>query len=123
MELIVVTDDDLNRLERRFGPGVRRMGPWNSDGIFGYCSVPIIVVEKAAEALENPDLAVALSRLKHMTEQTKPFIELLETFGSILIERVVAAYRECSLELITGTHVAPKRPRPQTRAMSFTAAA
>ncbi len=123
MEVIVVTDDDLNRLQKRFGPGVRRMGPWNSDGIFGYSSVPIIAVEKGAEALEHPNLAVALSRLKHTTEQTKPFIELLETFGPALIDRIVAAYKECSPELITGTRLAPKPLRPDTRARSVATAA
>jgi len=95
MEAIVLTDDELRRLETRFGPVVRQMGPWNSDGVFGYASVPIVAVEKAAEALENPDLLVALPRLR-TPERTKTFIELLEDFGAILIERIVAAYREFS---------------------------
>ena len=72
------------------------MGPWNSDGVFGYASVPIVAVEKAAETLENPNLLVALPRLR-ATEQTKTFIELLEDFGSVLVERIVGAYREFSL--------------------------
>jgi len=120
---IIVPDDDLNRLEKRFGPGVRRMGPWNSDGIFGYSCVPIIAVERAAEALENPDLAVALSRLKHTTEQAKPFIELLETFGPALIERIVAVYGECSIELMTGTRLAPKPPDQEARKVSVVSGA
>ena len=65
MQTIVLTDDELIVLEKRFGPRVRQMGPWNSDGTFGYSSIPIAAVEKAAESLENPDLMVALSRLKH----------------------------------------------------------
>lgn len=76
------------------------MGPWTSDGTFGYSNVPIVAVEKAAEALENPHLMEALSRLEHTPERTKPFIELLETFGPALIEKIVAAYRECSVELL-----------------------
>jgi len=32
MEEIVVAEDDLRRLEKRFGPEVRLMGAWNSDG-------------------------------------------------------------------------------------------
>jgi hypothetical protein len=95
MEAIVLTDDELKRLEKRFGPAVRRMGPWNSDGVFGYESVPIVAVERATEALQNPDLIVALPRLKRTPEQTKPFIELLETFGHALVEKIVAANREC----------------------------
>lgn len=96
MEAIVLTDDELKRLETRFGAVVRQMGPWNSDGVFGYASVPIVAVEKAAESLEDPDLLVALPRLR-TPERTKTLIELLEDFGSVLVERIVAAYREFSL--------------------------
>jgi len=96
MEAIVLTDDELKRLERRFGPVVRQMGPWNSDGVFGYASVPIVAVKKAAETLENPSPLVALPRLR-TPERTKTFIELLEDFGSVLVERIAAAYRESSL--------------------------
>jgi hypothetical protein len=96
MEAIFLTDDELKRLETRFGPVVRQMGPWNSDGVFGYASVPIVAVEKAAETLENPNLLIALPRLR-MPERTKTFIELLEDFGSVLVERIVDAYKEFSL--------------------------
>ena len=102
MEAIVITSDELAGLERRFGPRVLQMGLWNSDGTFGYSSIPMAALEKAAESLQNPDLAVALSRLKHTPEQTKTFIDLLQTFGPSLVERIVAAYRECSLEWIAG---------------------
>ena len=96
MEAIVLTDDELKRLETRFGPVVRQMGPWNSNGDFGYASVPVAAVEKAVEALENPNLLVALLRLR-TPERTKTFIELLEDFGSVLVERIVDKYRESSL--------------------------
>jgi hypothetical protein len=95
MEAIVLTDDDLKRLETRFGPVVRKMGPWNSDGIFGYESVPIAAVERAAEALHNPNLLVALPRLR-TPERTNTFIELLDDCGPVLAERIVSAYREFS---------------------------
>ena len=95
MEAIVLTDDELKRLEIRFGPVVRKMGPWISDGIFGYASVPIVAVEKAAETLANSDLLTAL-RLR-TPEATKTFFELLEDFGSVLVERIVDAYREFCL--------------------------
>lgn len=93
MEAIILTDDELKRLETRFGPVVRQMGPWNSDGIFGYASVPIVAVEKAAETLANPDLLTALPRLR-TPEGTQTFVELLEDFGSVLVERIVDAYRQ-----------------------------
>jgi hypothetical protein len=48
------------------------MGSWNSDGTFGHSVVPVVVVEKAAEALVNPDLTMALSRLMQTPERTKP---------------------------------------------------
>ena len=95
MEAIVLTDDDLKRLETRFGPVVRQMGPWNSDGVFGYESVPMAAVEWAAEALENPNLLAALPRLR-TPEPTQTFIELLDNFDSVLVERIVSAYREFS---------------------------
>jgi hypothetical protein len=123
MKVIVVTDDELQRLEKRFGSGVRHMGPWNSDGTFGYTSVPMVAVEKAAEALENPDLMVVLSRLGHTSEGTKPFIELLETFGPALIERIVAAYKECPVESITATRLASKPIGSETRRISVATAA
>jgi hypothetical protein len=96
MEAIVLTDDDLRRLETRFGPVVRQMGPWNSDGVFGYASVPVAAVEKAVEPLENPNLLRALPRLR-TPERTKTLLELLEDFGSVLVEKIAEAYREFSL--------------------------
>jgi hypothetical protein len=93
MEAIVLTDDELKRLEIRFGPVVRKMGPWISDGIFGYASVPIVVVEKAAETLANPGLMIALPRLR-TPDGKKTFVELLDDFGSVLVERIVDAYRD-----------------------------
>ena len=87
MEAIFLTDDELKRLETRFGLAVRQMGPWNSDGVFGYASVSIAAVEKAAEALP---------RLR-TPERTNTFIELLDDCGSVLVQRIVDAYREFSL--------------------------
>jgi hypothetical protein len=58
-------------LEKRFGPGVRQMGSWNSDGTFAYSSVPMVTVEKAAEAMEDQHLDSSFSRLRKMTDRTK----------------------------------------------------
>ncbi|HTP34780.1 MAG TPA: hypothetical protein VMJ75_21525 [Candidatus Acidoferrales bacterium] len=96
MEMIVIAEDELRRLERRFGPHVRQMGAWNSDGTFGYSSVPLAAVEKAVENSGDPDLMMVLPRLKHAPDRAKVLIESLETHGSPLIERIVAAYREWS---------------------------
>lgn len=95
MPVIILTDDDLKRLETRFGSAVRQMGPWNSDGVFGYASVPVAAVEKAATTLENPGLLAALPRLR-TPERTRTLIELLEDYGLVLVERIVDAYREFS---------------------------
>ena len=90
-----LTDDELKPLEKRFGFCVRQMGPWSSDGTFGYSSVPIVAVERAAEALQIPDFDPGNPpRLKTMPGRTKSFSELLETFGNALIERIVAAYNK-----------------------------
>jgi hypothetical protein len=96
MEAIFLTDDELKRLEIRFGPVVRQMGPWNSDGVFGYASIPLVAVEKAAETLANPDLLTALPHLR-TPELTKTFIALLDDCGSVLVQRIVDAYREFSI--------------------------
>ena len=94
MNAIVVPDEDLKRLEKRFGPAVRYMGPWNSDGIFGYCSVPLAAVEKAADTLNDPPVSESLQQLKQTPDPTLPFIEMLQNFGFTLIERIVAAEQE-----------------------------
>ena len=96
MEEIVITEDDLRRLEKRFGSAVRLMGSWNSDGTFGYTSVPLPVIRKAAQDLADADVVVDLSRTRHMPERTAAFLELLHTLGSPLVAAIVAAYRECS---------------------------
>jgi hypothetical protein len=96
MEAIFLTDDELKRLETRFGPVVRQMGPWNSDGIFGYASVPIVAVEKAAETLANPNLLTALPRLR-TSERTRHSSNCWRTSARSWSRRIVDAYREFSL--------------------------
>ena len=123
-EEVVVTDDELRRLEKRFGSAVRLMGSWNSDGTFGYASVSLSAVGRAAEELGNPDVILALSRLKHMPERTTAFIELLRTFGSPLIAAIVAASRECSPEWIKNSRAAAiPANAAEPRALVRTAAA
>ena len=96
MDVIFLSNDELKRIETRCGPFVRQMGPWNSDGIFGYATVSIMNVEKAGETLANPKVLTALPRLR-TSEGTKTFVELLEHFGPALVERIVDAYREFSI--------------------------
>ena len=60
MKAILVPDDDLKLLEKRFGPGVLRMGSWYSDGVFAYSSVPLFAVEQAAASLDDPTVTQAL---------------------------------------------------------------
>ena len=102
MEEIVVTEDDLRPLEKRFGSAVRLMGSWNSDGTFFYASVPLSAVRSAAKDLVNPDVIATLFRCNHMPERTTAFLELLNTFGSPLIAAIVAAYREWMRERSRG---------------------
>jgi hypothetical protein len=94
MRTIVVPEDELQRLERRFGPDVRRMGPWNSDGVFGYASISLGAVESAAEAAGRPGLPEAVSRLKDAREPVAAFVDLVETFGPDLVVRIKAAYSQ-----------------------------
>ena len=91
MKSIVLTDDELKILERRVGAGVRKMGPWNSDGTFGYCSISMTDVEKAAESIEDPKLRKVVARLNDASEQSAAFVALLEMSGRVLIEGIAAA--------------------------------
>jgi hypothetical protein len=95
---IIVPDDDLKRLEKRFGPGVRQMGSWSSDGVFAYSSVPIVAVEEASKFMNNPTVVEAVFRLKQAPERTKPFLDLVHSFGPDIIEKIAAAYRKGSTE-------------------------
>ena len=96
MNIIVIPEDDLQRLERRFGPDVRRMGPWNSDGVFGYTSISLGTVERAAEAAGQPGLPEAVSRLKEAREPVAAFMDLVEAFGPDLVVKIKAAYSATS---------------------------
>ena len=120
MKGIVLSDDQLKMLEKRFGPAVWMMGPWNSDGTFGYSWIAFPVVESAAQSTADPALMMALSRLNDASEPSAPFIALLETFGNSLIERIVDAYRQRSVEPASGTLLPPA---PQAQEPERTAAA
>jgi len=97
MKIIVIAEDDLQRLEKRFGPDVRRMGPWNSDGVFGYTSISLGAVESAAEASGRPGLPEAVSRLREAREPAAAFMDLVETFGPDLVVNIKAAYSAATL--------------------------
>jgi len=94
MKAIVLNDDELNQLEKRFGNTVRHMGSWNSDGIFGYCSVRMNTVEKAANILNHPHICDAVQELKVAPDPTPSFVELLKAGGPALVEQIVAAHNE-----------------------------
>jgi hypothetical protein len=109
---VVLTDDDLKRLERRFGTVVRRMGSWSSDGTFGYSSVPVSAIEGAAETLRDPNLTATLTALMKTPERTESFMELLDISGLALIEKIVEVYRQTSFTSVNGTPQPPKPPQP-----------
>ncbi len=92
--MIVLVDEQLRELERRFGPDVRQMGSWNTDGSFGFCAVPIAVVEEAAQAVGSSGLSEAVKSANASEDRAIRLIEFLEAFGSKLVQAVVASYRE-----------------------------
>ncbi len=92
--MIVLPEDELRDLEKHFGPEVRHMGTWNTDGSFGFCAVPIWAVERAAEAVGLPSLAGALERLKSTDNRTQPFIEIVHRFGPLLVQEIASTYRK-----------------------------
>jgi hypothetical protein len=91
--MIIVSYDELKRIEVCCGAAVWQMGPWNSDGVFGYTIVADSAVEKAAEATRNPSVVGALARLKQSPQQTVVFMELLREYPR-LAETIAATYRE-----------------------------
>jgi len=109
MKTIVIPEDDLKRIESRYGPDVRRMGPWNSDGVFGYTSVSLGAVKSAAEVIGKSGLLEAVSRLKEAQEPVAAFVELVEAFGPDLIVKIKAAYSATSLAPPDRSRIAPQR--------------
>ena len=57
------------------------MGSWSSDGVFAYSSVPIVAVEEASKSMNNQTVVEAVFRLKQASERTKPFLDLVHSFG------------------------------------------
>lgn len=123
MKGIVLTDDQLKVLEKRFGPAVRKMGPWHSDGTFGYCWISLAFVERAAESRHDPGLMTALSRLNDPPDPATRFIAVLESFGRSLIESIADVYKRCSFEPISRTVLTDKSPElePKRKAAAATA--
>jgi hypothetical protein len=109
MKTIVIPEDDLKRIESRYGPDVRRMGPWNSDGVFGYTSISLGAVESAAADIEKPGLPEAVSRLKEAHEPVAAFVELVEAFGPDLIMKIKAAYSATSVAPLDRSRTEPRR--------------
>jgi len=112
---IVLTDDILKLLEKRFGPCVRRMGEWNSDGTFGYSWISMADVAKAVDSIGDSRLETALSKLNEEPDQTVRFVALLETFGGSFIERISAVYRYGSVEVTSGDSTVKKAPEQESR--------
>ena len=99
-ELIIIPDEELSRLEQRFSCAVRRMGEWNTDGVFGYCCVPVSAVESVARESSDPVLLEAASWLRSSGERDKLFLNLLRSFGPSLIEKITTAFRDSQLDAI-----------------------
>ncbi len=70
------------------------MGTWHSDGVFGFCAVPVSLLEKAAKTIEDPTLAGAVQSLKRRDDRTQPFIEMMRVYGPALVQKIAASYRE-----------------------------
>lgn len=99
--MIIVSYDELKRIEACCGAAVWQMGSWNSDGVFGYTVVLDSAVERAAEGLCNPSVVGALARLKQSPQQSVLFMEVLRAYPK-LAERIAAAYREDAFPRLSG---------------------
>ena len=88
MQDIIISDEELTRLESRFGPEVRQMGPWLSDGVFAYISVPIAIVEKAAELLQDRSVLETVCRIRTNRQWIAGLTDLLQSRPDLLDEIV-----------------------------------
>ncbi len=102
MKTIILPDEQVTGLEKMFGEKVRLMGAWNSDGVYGYLSIPIICIHRAAKALNIPHLMDHVLQVNQEAENGKPelFCKLLDQYGSILIEQITIAYRDLSSPVV-----------------------
>lgn len=98
MQDIVISDEELARLERHLGPVVRQMGPWISDGVFAYISVPIAILEKAAELLQDRLLLETVCRLRTNPQWTTGLMNLFQTRPD-LVDEIVFVRRHYHLEM------------------------
>jgi len=92
MQDIVISDEELTRLEKRFGPDIRQMGPWLSDGVFAYISVPIAAVEKAAQLLNDRSVLETVSHLRTSRQWTAGLMDLLQSCPDLL-DRIIFVER------------------------------
>jgi hypothetical protein len=122
MRTIVIPEDELKRLEGRFGPDVRRMGPWNSDGVFGYLSISIGSVESAADAVAQPGLQEAVSRLKDSREPLAAFADLVDAFGLDLVAGIKTAYLGTAISTVYRRPAGCSNPAAERTAGAATAA-
>lgn len=90
---VVIPEDDMRRLETRVGPCVRRIGAANSDGVFSYTTIPVLVLEHAAQTFGDATLTGSVAHLKASVSQTQACLKLLEDFGPTLIQTLAVSYR------------------------------
>jgi hypothetical protein len=94
MNEIILMDDALTSLEAKYGSIVRRIGSWITDGTFGYCSVDLAAVKKAGDALNDSAVLPYMQQFDNSALCTPLFMEMLDKFGTALIEEIVAARQQ-----------------------------
>lgn len=84
---VILSLEDMDQLEKRFGPKVRQVGPLDSDGDFSYVSIPAPALARVAYILGK---ARSLDRPSSLdVNATKHFFYLLELHGSRLIDQLL----------------------------------
>jgi len=94
MNEIILMDDALTRLEAKHGSMVRHIGSWITDGTFGYCSVDLAAVKRAGDALNDSAVLQYMQQFENSPLCTALFMEMLDKFGTALIEKIVAARQQ-----------------------------
>ena len=95
-QTLTISAGEVDRLVRRFGDIVRKMGQWNSSD--GSLEIPISVVVEAARQVGSGTLSQAVEELKHPED----FVAMLHSSSAaVLIEKVALISQKQFRDLLT----------------------
>lgn len=95
-QTLTVSADEVDRLVRKFGDRVRKMGQWNSSD--GSLEIPIGAVAEAARQVGSGTLTQAVEELKNPED----FVTMLHSSSAaVLIEKIAQISQKHFRDLLT----------------------